>query len=204
MDDKELIRVLGGLPTGTLCGAHALVKAMSAGIAPLYAGTKLAGPARTVATPPGQNAAIHRALLSARPGEILVVDGGGSQHYGPFGDILATACQLKGIAGLVIDSTVRDVAEIRALNFPVFCLGANPSGTQKTDPGEIDVPLICGGVHVSPGDYIVGDEDGVVAIPHQIVGKVAEAAGALMEREEQIKSDLAQGKSTCQLLNIPA
>lgn len=203
MDDKGLIEALGGLPTGNLCNAHPGVKAMHAAIKPLFPGAKLAGPARTAITAPGQNAAIHRALVNAKPGDVLVVDGGGSRLYGPFGDILATACQLKGITGLVIDSSVRDLAEIRDLGFAVFCLGTNPSATQKTDLGEIDVPVVCAGVRVSPGDYVVGDEDGVVVIPQDIAQKVAEAATAVARREADIRAALAKGKSTCEIFDIP-
>ena len=204
MDDSGLAKVLSRLPTGNLCNAHPGVRAMNAAIVPLYPGARLAGPAITAATAPGQNAAIHRAVANAEPGQVLVVDGGGSLLHGPFGDILATACQLKGITGLVIDSTVRDVAEIRAMGFPVFCLGANPSATLKTDPGDIDVPVTCAGVRVSPGDYIVGDEDGVIVIPRDIVREVARSATAIVEREEEIRAQLALGKTTCEILNIPA
>lgn len=204
MNDMGLVDVLGGLSTANLCNTHPGVKAMNAPIVPLYPGAKLAGPARTAAILPGQNAAIHRALVDAKSGEVLVVDGSGSRLHGPFGDILASACQLKGITGLVIDSTVRDVAEIRAMSFPVFCLGANPSATQKTDPGEINVAVLCAGVRVSPGDYIVGDEDGVVVIPQDIVREVAESVTAIVQREEEIKAELVRGKTTCEILNIPA
>jgi 4-hydroxy-4-methyl-2-oxoglutarate aldolase len=203
MGDKGLVDVLSGLPTGNLCNAHSGVRAMNAAIVPLYQGAKLAGPARTAAIVPGHNAGIHRALARAKPGQVLVVDGGGSRLYGPFGDILASACKLKGITGLVIDSTIRDVAEIRAMNFPVFCLGANPSATQKTDPGEIDVPVVCAGVRVAPGDYIVGDADGVVVIQQDIAREVARSALAIVNREEEIRAELREGKTTCEILNIP-
>lgn len=202
MDDKGLIEALGGLSTGNLCNAHPGVQAMNAAIKPLYAGARLTGPARTAAILPGQNAAIHRALVKAKPGDVLVVDGGSSRLYGPFGDILATACQLKGITGLVIDSSVRDSAEIRDLGFPVFCLGSNPSATQKTDLGEIDMPVVCAGVHVSPGDYVVGDEDGVVVVPRDIAYEVAEAAAAIAQQEVDIRAELARGKTTCKIFNI--
>lgn len=204
MADEGLISILRGLPTGNLCNADPGVRAMHATIVPLFPGARLAGPARTAATTPGQNAAIHRALHRATAGEVLVVDGGGSRLYGPFGDILASACIERGVAGLVIDSTVRDVAEIRSLGFPVFCLGANPSATEKTDPGEVDEPVVCAGVDVSPGDYVVGDDDGVVVIPGNIVREVAEAATAIVRREEEIRALLAQGKTTCEILSIPA
>ena len=112
--------IFKGLPTGSLCNAHPRVRAMTADIGPLFAGAKLAGPAKTAVIHPGQNAALHRTLAGARPGDVLVVDGGGCREFGPFGDILASACRQRGIAGLVIDSTVRDLAGIREIGFPVF------------------------------------------------------------------------------------
>ncbi len=203
MSEKFLADKFNGLPTGNLCNAHPGVKAMNAAIRPLFPGARLAGPAKTAIILPGQNAALHRTLINARPGDVLVVDGGGSREFGPFGDILATACQGRGIAGLVIDSTVRDLAGIRELGFPVFCLGTNPSATVKTDPGKIDVAIDCGGVRVSPGDYIVGDEDGVVVIPKQIFQEVLTSAAAIAEREKEILTEIAKGKTTCEIFDIP-
>ena len=142
---------LGEFPTGNLCNASAQVRALDAAIAPLSPATRVAGPARTARVVPGHNAAIHRAVYAATPGDVLVVDAGGSKSHGPFGDILAAACQRQGIAGLVIDGMIRDSSEVRALGFPVFCRGTNPAATSKADPGEIDVALRCGGVHVRPG-----------------------------------------------------
>lgn len=195
--------IFKGLPTGALCNAHPRVRAMTADIGPLFAWAKLAGPAKTAVIHPGQNAALHRTLAGARAGDVLVVDGGGCREFGPFGDILASACRQKGLAGLVIDSTVRDLAGIREIGFPVFCLGTNPSATAKTDPGKIDVALNCGGVRVSPGDQIVGDEDGVVVIPKEISAEVFASAVAIIEREKEILAEIATGKTTCEIFNIP-
>jgi len=195
--------IFKGLPIGALCNAHPRVRAMRADIGPLFAGAKLAGPAKTAVISPGQNAALHRTLAGAKAGDVLVVDGGGCREFGPFGDILASACLQRGIAGLVIDSTVRDLAGIRETGFPVFCLGTNPSATAKTDPGKIDVALNCGGVRVSPGDQIVGDEDGVVVIPKEISAEVFASAMAIIEREKKILAEIAKGKTTCEIFNIP-
>jgi len=198
----ELAKDLGGYPTGNLCNAHTGVRAMDASIKPLADGTRLAGSARTAVIAPGQNAAIHRAVHVARPGDVLVVDGGGSRSWGPFGDILATNCRNRGIVGLVIDSTVRDAAELREMGFPVFCLGTNPSATAKTEPGETDIDIVCGGVPVSPGDIIVGDDDGVVVVPRAIAGEVADGVRKVAEREEAIMKQLAEGMSTAEIFKL--
>ena len=151
---------------------------------------------------PGQNAAIHRAVHTASRGQVLVVDGGSNQSFGPFGDILATNCLNQGIIGAVIDSTIRDVADIKKMKFPVFCLGAHPAATAKQEPGSIDVPVTCGGVRVCPGDIIVGDDDGVVVIPFEIADVVADRVQDVADREREIKQKLADGMTTCEIFEI--
>jgi 4-hydroxy-4-methyl-2-oxoglutarate aldolase len=202
MTDAEIVQALGRFPIGNLCNASPEVRAMRSSIAPLYSGAKVVGPAKTARIRPGENAAIHRAVHTAKRGDILVVDGGGDTSFGPFGDILATCCQNQGIGGAIIDSTIRDIAEIRELRFPVFCLGAHPAATGKSDPGEIDVEIVCGGVRVRPGDFIFGDDDGVVVVPREVAQQVADRASAVAEKEELIKARLARGETTCEIFGI--
>ena len=206
MDANELAKALSAFPAGNLCNADPRIKALGADIRPLSPGVGLAGPAITAEITPGQNAAIHRAVHSAvhsaGAGQVLVVSAGGNRDYGPFGDILASACQQKGIVGLVIDGTVRDTAEIKELGFPVFCLGANPTATTKDEPGKIDIEIACGAARVSPGDIIVGDEDGVVVIPQAIASDVLKKVQAIAEKEEKIKARLEAGETTCDIFNI--
>jgi len=204
MTHSETLLQLAAYPTGNLVNASAHVRAMASRIAPLFAGARLAGPARTARITPGQNAAIHRAVMLAGPGEVLVVDGGASEYYGPFGDILATACLQRGIAGLVIDGTVRDSDEIAALGFPVFCIGRNPAPTIKTEPGENDIPVTCGDIRVSPGDIIVGDGDGVVVIPAAEMQAVAAALPGVAAREEEIRAELRAGRTTYEIFGLAA
>ncbi len=196
------LKSLGDFPTGNLCNACAQVRALDSAIVRLSPGTRVAGPAKTARVKPGHNAAIHRAVYSAKPGDLLVVDAGGSRSYGPFGDILADACQRQEIAGLVIDGMIRDSAEVRALDFAVFCRGTHPSATSKTDPGEIDVEVTCGGVRVRPGDWVVGDDDGVVIVPSGVAAEVVERAREVAEREREIQRSLAAGKTTIDLFGI--
>ncbi len=202
MTDAEIVRVLGRFPSGNLCNASPDVKAMRSAMAPLFPGAKIVGPAKTARSQPGENAAIHRAVHTAKRGDILVFDCGGDMSYGPFGDILATCCQNQGIGGVVIDSTIRDIADIRKLGFPVFCLGAHPAATSKSDPGEIDVEIVCGGARVRPGDFIAGDDDGVVVVPREIAQRVADSASAVAAKEEMIKERLSRGETTCEILGI--
>ena len=202
MNDIQIAEALGDFPTGNLCNAHQEVRAMHSSIAPLFQGAKIYGSAKTAKILPGQNAAIHRAVHTAKRGDVLVVDSAGDKHFGPFGDILATCCRNQGISGLVIDGTIRDTEEIRQMLFPVYCLGANPTATGKSDPGEIDIEIECGGVRVRPGDFIIGDDDGVTVVPRQIAREVIEEAVVVVRREETIKARLARGETTLEILEI--
>ncbi len=175
---------------------------MSARIKPLIRGTRIAGPARTVRITPGQNGAIHRAVHVAQPGDVLVVDGGGSERFGPFGDLLADGCKSKGILGAVFDCTIRDSADIAALGFQVFCRGFHPEATVKTEPGEIDVPVVVGGVSVSPGDIIVGDDDGVVVLPSSFAAEILEKVSLVAEREEVIRARILAGTTTYEIFEL--
>lgn len=202
MNDTQIIDVLKNAPTGNLCNAHHSVKAMSADIKPLMDGIKIAGPAKTVKLTPGDNAAIHYAVHTANPGDILVVDCGGNKTHGPFGDILAQCCINKGIGGLVIDGTIRDIHDIRQMGFPVFCLGGNPTATQKKQRGIIDQTVSCGNITLSSGDYIVGDDDGVVVIDQKHIDIVVKQVENVMKNEEIIKKRLADGETTYEIFNL--
>lgn len=189
-------------PTGNLCNANPAVRPLSAAIKPLLPARRIAGPARTVRIVPGQNAAIHRAVHGAEPGEILVVDGGGSERFGPFGDLLADGCKAKGMAGAVFDCTIRDSADIAALGFQVFSRGFHPEATAKTDPGDVDKPVVVGGANVSPGDIIVGDDDGVVVIPAAIAGQVMTEVTKVAAREEAIRARILAGETTYEIFDL--
>jgi 4-hydroxy-4-methyl-2-oxoglutarate aldolase len=202
MNTKEALDALYEFPIATLINAHERITAVGASVRPLFAGARVFGPARTAIIKPGQNAAIHRAVHAARAGETLVVSAGGDTHYGSFGDILAQACIDRGIAGLVIDGTIRDTADIVAMGFPVFCTGANPTGTSKADPGEIDREIRCGDARVRPGDFISGDEDGVIVIPREIVDGLAARCRSVMDKEGRIRQQLADGRTTCEIFRI--
>lgn len=202
MNRRELIDALQSFPTGNLCNADPGVEAMSSAIRPLFKGARVCGPAKTARITPGQNRAIHRAVHGAAQDQVLVVDAGSSLHFGPFGDILATCCVNQGLRGLVIDGTVRDATEIEDIGFAVFCLGTNPAATEKSDPGEVDVEITCGGVRVVPGDFVVGDSDGVVVIPADLVETVAANAAEVAAKEEAFKRAMEEGKTTLEILGL--
>lgn len=190
------------IQTGNLCNASPKVLVLPAPIKPLIPGQRIAGPAKTARITPGQNAAIHRAVHTAQPGDVLVIDGAASNRFGPFGDILAENAQRKGITGAVFNCSVRDSADIRALGFQVFSLGFHPEATVKSDPGEIDIDLTIGRARICPGDIIVGDDDGVVVVPRAIADHVLEAAKQVQAKEVEIRSRIQTGESTFEIFGL--
>ena len=189
-------------PTGNLCNADPRVRAVTPSIKPVIPGKRIAGPARIARITPGQNGAIHRAVHHANAGDILVVDGGGSERFGPFGDLLADCCLAKGMAGAVFDCTIRDSADIATLGFQAFCRGFHPEATGKTERGETDVPVVMGGVQINPGDIVVGDDDGVVVIPADAAEEVLTKVAAVVAREEAIRARIRAGETTLEIFEL--
>ena len=144
---------------------------------------RVAGPAFTVEVRPGDNLMIHTAMTMAKPGDVIVVDGKGDQTCALMGAIMINACRQLGIAGVVLDAAVRDSEELTEMNFPVFCVGTNPNGPTKFVPGRINWPVSVGGIAVNPGDLIVGDADGVVAIEREKAASLLPLARKKLDEE---------------------
>lgn len=147
---------------------------LSPGIRPLWTGARLSGPAYTVRCAPGDNLMLHAAIHRAPAGSVIVVDGGDASHAVAGGNVCAVAHR-RGIAGFVIEGAIRDVAEIRELGFPVFARAVVPKPGLKAAPLPLQQPVNCGGVLVHPGDFIVADEEGIVAVPLADIGTVMDA-----------------------------
>lgn len=197
-----LLRELVGFGTATLHEAAGRIGALPGGIAPLADWMGLAGAAFPVHAPAGDNLAIHRAMAVARPGDVLVVDHGGGLDFGPFGDVMGTACVAKGIAGLVIHGAIRDSAALIAMGFPVFATGRSIRGTDKRDPGRIAKPIRIGAVDIHPGDAVIGDADGVVILPAAILVDITAKARERETAEAGMRASLAQGALTLDLLGL--
>jgi 4-hydroxy-4-methyl-2-oxoglutarate aldolase len=168
--------------------------ALAGRIAPLAPGMRLAGPAFTVEVRAGDNLMIHAAMAMARPGDVLVIDGKADTACALMGSIMINACKKLGLAGVVIDAAIRDTEELRALGFPVFAVGANPNGPTKFVPGRINWPVCCGGVAIAPGDLIVGDADGVVAVERDKAASLLPLAARKVADERQRIDDIVNGR----------
>ena len=164
-------------------------------IAPLSPSMRVCGPAFTVEVRAGDNLMIHAAMALAQPGDVLVIDGKADRTCALMGSIMLTACKKLGLAGVVIDGSIRDTEELRDLGFPVWAIGANPNGPTKNIPGRINNPISCGGVAVRAGDLVVGDADGVVVIEREKVVSLLPQAAQKVADERQRIADITSGKA---------
>ena len=192
-------------PVATLHEAAGKIGALPSILKPTSVSFQLCGPAVTVDSPGGDNLWIHRALYVAQPGDVLVVHVNGVYEHGYWGEIMSTAAQVRGLGGLVIDGCVRDAMLLERIGFPVFARGLCIRGTGKdfNGHGRINGPILFGDVTVNPGDLIVGDRDGVVAIPRGRVPDVIESAIQRADMEEGVLERLQRGESTMSIYGWP-
>jgi 4-hydroxy-4-methyl-2-oxoglutarate aldolase len=202
MVDASMRDQLKSLGTSTLYEAQGRHGAFPPAIRPVWKGAFVAGPAFTVRVRPGDNLALHHAVALASPGNVLVVDCGGYADSGVWGEVLSVAAKHRGIAGLIVDGSVRDIERIEALGFPVFSRGVSMGGTSKDDAGTLGGTLSFGSLGVTAGDMVVGDGDGVVAIAASEFDTVLNAAIDREEREQVMMRALGEGKLTIELMDL--
>ncbi len=184
--DAGVVKRLGTLGVATVHEAYGRIGLMKPYLRPVWAGGEAAGTAVTVLAQPGDNWIIHVAVEQCRQGDILVVGCTADNSDGMFGELLATSLKARGVTGLVIDAGCRDVKALREMGFPVWSKAISARGTVKATLGAVNVPVVCAGINVEPGDAVVADDDGVVVIWNKHAAEVA-AKGEKRRAEEDVK-----------------
>jgi 4-hydroxy-4-methyl-2-oxoglutarate aldolase len=193
---------LGQYATASLSDAQKSLGIMRPNIQPLAPGMRIAAIAHTVKCYPGSIITVHKALLEARPGEVVVIDGEGDDRGALFGELMTLQAQKSGLAGIVVDGPVRDRTAVIASGFPVFASCVTPRVGSNRRVGETQIAIQCGGVVVRPGDVIVADDDGVAVIAFDQADAVAEAAEAIKRKEMGIRDAIAAGQQLADLIGF--
>jgi 4-hydroxy-4-methyl-2-oxoglutarate aldolase len=191
--EADVVKRLGALGVSTVHEAYGRIGLMKPYLRPVWAGGEAAGTAVTVMAQPGDNWMIHVAVEQCRPGDILVVGCTTDNTDGMFGDLLATSLKARGVVGLVIDAGCRDVKSLRAMGFPVWSKAISAKGTVKATLGAVNVPVVCAGINVRPGDAVIADDDGVVVIGRKEASEVAAKGEKRQAEEEGKRQQLASG-----------
>ena len=188
------VAALGELGVATVHEAQGRRGLMKPYLRPIYPGARVAGPAVTVLSHPGDNLMIHAAVEICRPGDVLVVALLADSTDGMFGELLACSLRAHGVAGLMIDAGARDAARLEEMNFPVWSKAISAQGTVKETAGCVNVDVVCAGALVHPGDAVVGDADGVVVVPRERAAEVARLGAERRAKEERTRQRLLAGE----------
>jgi 4-hydroxy-4-methyl-2-oxoglutarate aldolase len=200
--DAALVKRLGAFSSATIHEAQGRLGALDSAIKPVDHRMSLCGPAFTVQCAPRDNLMLQTAIAYARPGDVVVVSAGAYEEAGSFGDVLANACQAKGLGGLITDTGVRDTEDLRALGFPVFSRSVSIKGTVKETVGPMCEPVTIGGVLVRPGDVMRADADGVVVVRREDAAAVTTASQERVDAEAGYISAYRAGRTVIEMCGL--
>ena len=204
MTSDEIMKKYETVTAATAHEAMGRLGALDSAIKPVRSGMRTLGRAFTCKCEPGDNLTLHAALKMAQPGDVIVCSAAGFTEQGLFGDVMASCAKGKGIAGLVVDGGVRDAADIARIGFPVFSRSVSIKGAVKESMGTLNEPIVVGGELITPGDLIIGDDDGVCVVPAARVEEIAEVSLEREQKEVRFRELLIQGNTTWEMLNLNA